>query len=122
MVGTLEWEAIKRRTNYKCIICEKSEKTVGKLVQTHLKADSKGGSQIVPMCKNDHGRYDDGDLNDRELNKIGVTRENYNKYRPKKGKKTESKDSVLTTVLKAQDKSIKKVLKAQNDAIKKYRL
>ena len=87
MVGTLEWEAIKRRANYSCIICGKSEKTIGKLVQTHLKANSRGGSQIIPMCRNDHGRYDDGELTDRELKKIGVLRQDYNKYRPKKGKK-----------------------------------
>jgi hypothetical protein len=121
MVGKLEWEAIKRRANYSCIICGKSETAIGKLIQTHLKADSKGGSQILPMCRNDHGRYDDGELTDRELKKIGVTREDYNKYRPKKGKKVASKDSTVKKMIKVQDKSIKQALKAQNDAIKKIR-
>lgn len=120
MVGALEWEAIKRRANYSCIICGKSETAVGKLIQTHLKADSKGGSQILPMCRNDHGRYDDGEFTDRELKKIGVTREKYNKYRPTKAKKVESKDSPVIKILKAQDKVIKQTLKAQNNAIKKY--
>jgi hypothetical protein len=71
------------------------------------------------MCQNDHGRYDEGKLTDRELKKIGVTRENYNKYLPKKGQQKKSKDSVVRKVMKAQEDSIKIALKAQKDTIKK---
>jgi len=95
MVGKLEWEAIKSRTNYTCIICGKKEEAIGKLKKSHLKADSKGGSQIVPMCCNDHWRYDNGKLTDRELKKIGVTRENYNKYRQKRENKRNLKNLSL---------------------------
>jgi len=118
MVHKIEWEAIKRREGNKCIVCGKTEKSVGKLIQTHLKARSKGGTQILPMCPTHHTKYDDGKFTDRELEKIGVLREDYEKYRPKRGRKVKEKGSTLDNALKTQSAAIKKAMKEQEKAIK----
>jgi len=71
----------------KCVICGRLERTVGRLVKAHVKAASRGGSIVVPMCPNCHVKYDNGLLTDKQLKKLGLAREDYDRLRPKKKKK-----------------------------------
>jgi len=70
-----------------CVICGKNERQVGKLVIAHVKAHSKGGSTSVPMCRNHHGKYDDGKFTNSELKKLHITRKQYKSFLPKTNKK-----------------------------------
>ncbi len=79
-------EDVKALHGNKCKICGKTEKEVGKLVMAHLKAHSKGGNLVVPMCPNCHTRYDNGLLKVTELKKLGLTAKKYKTYQPKKKK------------------------------------
>jgi len=54
MVAKVEWETILRQYHHKCAVCGESEKKLGSLDKAHLKARSKGGSQVLPMCPNCH--------------------------------------------------------------------
>jgi predicted restriction endonuclease len=78
-----EWEAIKGLYGNKCVICGKTEKSVGVLEKAHIKAASRGGSNVVPMCPTHHHMYDTGKLTDSQLKKIGLTRQQHEKLRPK---------------------------------------
>jgi predicted restriction endonuclease len=89
-VGKAEWEAIKKLHKGKCVICGKSEKTAGILERAHVKAANKGGSQVVPMCKICHYKFDHKLLTPKQLKKIGLTEKEYvglipSKKPPKKG-------------------------------------
>jgi len=86
-VGKTEWEAVKKLQKGKCVICGRLERTVGRLVKAHVKAASRGGSIVVPMCPNCHVKYDNGLLTDKQLKKLGLAREDYDRLRPKKKKK-----------------------------------
>ena len=90
-ISKIEWDAIKKRYNNACIICGKTEKSVGTLQQAHIKARSRGGTQVVPMCSNHHGMYDKGKFTDAQLEKIGLTREQYARVLPKSGGKSSAK-------------------------------
>lgn len=90
-VSKIEWDAIKQRYNNACIICGRTEKSVGTLEQAHLKAKSRGGTQVVPMCSNHHGMYDQGKFTDAQLEKVGLTREQYARVLPKLGGKSSDK-------------------------------
>ncbi|VUT28150.1 MAG: hypothetical protein SYNGOMJ08_00712 [Candidatus Syntrophoarchaeum sp. GoM_oil] len=93
-ISKTEWETIKSVHGKKCVLCGKSEKAVGKLEKAHIKAASKGGSQVLPMCPTCHTKFDTGKLTDAKLKKLGLTRTNYNRIRPKSGKvKTKSTSS-----------------------------
>jgi len=70
--------------NNKCVICGKSEEDVGGLEQAHIKTQSKGGSQVIPICPVCHKKFDEGKATDQELKKIGLTRAEYNKIIPKR--------------------------------------
>ncbi len=109
MVTKLEWEAILRKHNYCCPICGRSEEEVGGLIKSHLKAGSKGGTQYIPLCSNDHKRFDNGKLKDSELLSIGIDPEKYHKYRSKKGVKKEK--SAYEEVMKAEKEVAKKIKK-----------
>ena len=74
-----EWE---RKAKKGCIIC--GHKTV--LQKAHLRASSKGGTQIEAMCPTHHTKYDKGLCSDTELKKIGITRATDGKWVPKKKK------------------------------------
>jgi len=50
-ISKAEWEAIKKLHGNKCVVCGRSEKSVGVLEKAHIKAHSKGGTQVVPMCR-----------------------------------------------------------------------
>ncbi|KUK69162.1 MAG: hypothetical protein XE11_2041 [Methanomicrobiales archaeon 53_19] len=90
-ISKIEWDAIKKRYNNTCIICGKTEKSVGTLHQAHIKARSRGGTQVVPMCSNHHDMYDKGKFTDAQLEKIGLTREQYARVLPKSGGKPSAK-------------------------------
>jgi len=89
-ISKLEWETTKRRFSFKCAMCGRTEKTVGILERGHIKARSKGGSQVIPLCPTCHKKYDSGKATDRELGKIGVNREDYDRLRPERKKKKDS--------------------------------
>ena len=86
MVTKLEWETIKASHKYKCVICGKTEKAVGTLVKAHIRAKSKGGSQVLPMCSNHHGMFDKNQLSATQLKKIGLDIKTSAKLSPKKKK------------------------------------
>ena len=91
MVTKVEWEAIKARANYKCLICGGKEGVAfPTLEKAHLKAESKGGTQIIPLCPNCHSKYDSGKCTATELKKIGVKPEHYKKVQPKKPSQSKS--------------------------------
>jgi len=88
MASKLEWEPVLKRAGYKCVVCKTTEKFVGKLEKAHLKARSKGGSQLLPMCPNCHQRFDMKLFKPAECKKIGVDYADYvkGKYAPRKSK------------------------------------
>ena len=88
MATKLEWEATLKRHGRKCAVCKITEKKVGKLEKAHLKARSKGGSQLLPMCPNCHQRFDMILLTSAECKRIGVDYVDYvkRKYAPRKAK------------------------------------
>ena len=93
-ISKTEWETLKSTHGNKCVLCGKSEKAAGELQKAHIKAASKGGSQVLPMCPTCHRKFDTGKVTDTELKKLGLTRTKYNRIRPKSGKaKTKSTSS-----------------------------
>ncbi|MFC1864482.1 HNH endonuclease [Chloroflexota bacterium] len=90
MVGKLEWEVIKKAHKSKCVICGMTEKKAGVLEKAHIKAFSRGGSQVLPMCPTCHKKYDSNKLNATELSKIGLTKKTSARLSPKKGGKKDT--------------------------------
>ena len=86
-IGKTAWEVLKKKG---CFICGKSERQVGLLEKAHIKAHSKGGSAVVPMCPTCHTKYDRGSLTATQLKKLGIPKEDYACLRPKKPKKKDS--------------------------------
>jgi flavoprotein len=76
-----EWE---RKAKKGCIICGHKCGTKAILQKAHLRASSKGGTQIEAMCPTHHSKYDKGLCSDTELKKIGITRATYKRWVPKK--------------------------------------
>jgi hypothetical protein len=87
------WETTKRTYGNKCVLCGKTEKAVGELQKAHIKAASKGGTQVLPMCPTCHRKFDTGKLTDTELKKLGLTRAKYNRMIPKSGKRKKKSTS-----------------------------
>jgi len=73
MVSKAEWAVIKASHKNRCVICEKTEKHVGILEKVHIKARSRGGTQVLPMCPTHHKMYDQNKLSATQLKKIGQT-------------------------------------------------
>ena len=90
MVGKLEWEVIKKAHKSKCVICGMTETKAGVLEKAHIRASSKGGSQVLPMCPTCHKKYDSNKLSATELKKIGLTKKTSARLSPKKGKKKDT--------------------------------
>jgi predicted restriction endonuclease len=88
MIGKTEWEAIKASHKNRCVICGKTEKQVGILEQAHIRARSRGGSQVLPMCPTHHKMYDKGLLSATQLKKIGLTPKAVGKLKPTSKKKS----------------------------------
>jgi predicted restriction endonuclease len=79
-------KAVKKLHGNRCKLCGKSEKQVP-LELAHYKARSKGGNLVFPLCPNCHTKYDKGLLTTTQLKKLNLTKEEYQKYRPKKIKR-----------------------------------
>ena len=92
-ISKTEWETIKSAHGNKCVLCGKSEKAVGELQKAHIKAASKGGSQVLPMCPTCHRKFDIGKATDTELKKLGLTKTKYNRIIPKSGKRKKKSTS-----------------------------
>ena len=86
-IGKTEWEAIKKRSGNKCLMCGRTEKSAGVLEKAHIKAHSKGGTQYFPLCPTCHTKYDKGLMTVTELRKLGLTKQSYTRLKPKKPKK-----------------------------------
>jgi len=90
-IGKTEWEAIKKRSGNKCLMCGRTEKSAGVLEKAHIKAHSKGGTQYFPLCPTCHRKLDSGKATTTELNKLGISKAVYTRIKPKKTK--QKKDS-----------------------------
>ena len=86
-IGKREWEVIKASHKNRCVICRKTEKQVGVLEKAHIRASSRGGSQVLPMCPTHHKMFDSDKLTATQLKKIGLTKKASAKLSPKKKKK-----------------------------------
>ena len=84
-------EDLKKLYGDNCRICGKSEKQAGRLDKAHYKAHSRGGNLVFLLCPNCHVRYDKGLLTSAELKKIGLTKKEYEKYRPITKKSSKAK-------------------------------
>ena len=89
MVTKLEWESIKASHKNRCVICGKTEKAVGVLEKAHIRARSRGGSQVLPMCPTHHKMFDSDKLTAVQLKKIGLDKRTSAKLSPTKKKKGE---------------------------------
>ena len=87
MVTKKEWEVIKASHKNRCVICGKTEKSVGVLEKAHIRASEKGGSQVLPMCPTHHKMYDSDKLSVVQLKKIGLTKKTSARLSPSKRKK-----------------------------------
>lgn len=87
MVTKKEWEVIKASHKNRCVICGKTEKQVGVLEKAHIRASSKGGSQVLPMCPTHHKMYDSDKLSVAQLKKIGLTKKASARLSPRKKKR-----------------------------------
>jgi len=83
-IGKTEWEAIKKIHNNKCVLCGRTDKQAGGLEKAHLKAYSRGGSHVVPMCAICHKKFDSGQLTVTQIKKLGLTPTSYKRLIPKK--------------------------------------
>jgi hypothetical protein len=80
MVAKSEWEVLKSKG---CFICRKNEKSVGVLHKAHIKAKSRGGTLLIPLCPNHHALYDRGDP--ATLKKLGISEKTHTRsLSPKK--------------------------------------
>lgn len=91
-ISKSEWEVKKKLFGNKCVVCGKSEKSVEVLEKAHLKAHSKGGSQVVPMCPTCHKKYDRGLLTEKQLKKLRIDPKKYKRMLPKKAQGKKKKD------------------------------
>ena len=87
-IGKAEWEVIKASHKNRCVICSKTEKQVGVLEKAHIRASSKGVSQVLPMCPTHHKMYDSDKLTATQLKKIGLTKKTSTRLSPRKKKQT----------------------------------
>ena len=87
MVSKVEWAAIKTSHKNRCVICGKTEKQIGILEKAHIKARSRGGTQVLPMCPTHHKMYDQNKLSATQLKRIGLTPSKTNRLAPAKKKK-----------------------------------
>lgn len=90
MVSKPEWAAIKATHKNKCVICGKTETQVGILEQVHIKARSRGGTQVLPMCPTHHKMYDQNKLSATQLKKTGQTPATAKGLTPAKKKRQKS--------------------------------
>ena len=65
----------------KCVICGKSEKKVGALEKTHIKEHVRVRYLVLPMCANYHKMYAKDQLSNKDLKKIEIIIQSYEKSR-----------------------------------------
>ena len=87
-VGKQEWDVIKQSHGNKCVICKRTDRQVGGLVRAHIKAHSRGGTQVLPMCSICHKKFDRDQLTATELKRVGLTKRSSSRLSPKKKKTT----------------------------------
>jgi len=87
MVSKADWAAIKASHKNKCVICGKTEKHVGIPEQVHIRAPSRGGPQVLPMCPTHHKMYDQNKLSATQLKKIAQTPATAKRLAPSKKKR-----------------------------------
>jgi hypothetical protein len=102
-ISAIEWKNIKALYGNKCAICGEPDTDGKTLVKAHLLAKTKNGTQVIPMCRNCHARYDAGLLTDKELKKLGMSREDYMKMLPKKSGPKPSSEKSSTGSLNFKD-------------------
>ena len=77
-----EWAVIKARNNHRCVTCGKSERLVGVLLKTFLHDAVADITKVLPLCASCQGRYKAGKLEYFELQRLGLTREDYDNSVP----------------------------------------
>ncbi len=102
-ISDLEWKNIKALYGNKCLICGEPDTDDKLLVKANLLAKTKKGTQVIPICRNCHARYDAGLLTDKDLKKIGMSREDYMKMLPKKSGPKPSSEKSSTNSLNFKD-------------------
>jgi len=114
MVESSDWEAIKRKYHYRCVICRQPEKVAGKLVQVQVE-DLVIPPQVFPLCPEHHLKYSQGYFTNADLKKIGISREQYlaNVSAASENIDPDSPPSTTEKAILAQQDAIKKVQKAQ---------
>jgi len=75
------WETIQANFKNKCVICGKSEKKVGALEKVHIKEHARVRYLVLPMCANHHKMYVKDQLSNRDLKKIDIIIQSYEKSR-----------------------------------------
>jgi hypothetical protein len=100
-ISKSEWETLKHTLGNKCVLCGKSEKAVVELQKAHIRAASKSGTTVLPLCPICHRKFDKGKATDAELKKLKLTRAQYNRMIPKPGTvKGKSKSNTDTDIPK----------------------
>ena len=114
MAESSDWEAIKRKYHYRCVICRQPEKVAGKLVQVQVE-NAVIPPQVFPLCPEHHLKYIQGYFTNAELKKIGISRDAYLEIVSGVNENAEPdlpKSTVEKAILAQQD-AIKKVQNAQ---------
>jgi hypothetical protein len=114
MAESSDWEAIKRKYHYRCVICRQPEKVAGMLVQVQVE-NAVIPPQVFPLCPEHNLKYSQGYFTNIELKKIGISREQYLANVSDAGEKIEPDSPPSTTekAILAQQDAIKMVQKSQ---------
>jgi len=114
MAESSDWEEIKRKYHYRCVICRKPEKVTGKLVQVQVE-NALIPPLVFPLCPEHHLNYLQGYFTNAELKKIGLSREEYVETVSSINENAEHnlQRSTAEKAILAQQDTIKKVQKAQ---------
>ena len=75
------WDTTQANFKNKCVICGKSEKKVGALEKTHIKEHARIRYLVLPMCANHHKMYAKDQLSNKDLKKIEIIIQSYEKSR-----------------------------------------
>ena len=89
-LGKTAWTVVLKDYGYKCVLCGISEAKAGGLQQAHIVADSRGGTQVRPMCATCHSKHDRGKLSLVEQRKLGYTPQIYKRVQPSRKNKADN--------------------------------
>jgi len=109
-----DWEAIKRKYHYRCVICRQPEKVAGRLMQVQVES-AVIPPQVFPLCPEHHLKYSQGYFTNADLKKLGISREVYleNAASASEHVDPDAPPSTTEKAILAQQDAIKKVQKAQ---------